>query len=387
MPVRRPSRPDAVPWVASAAGGDRRIAADDEQADELTTTARLVFDAASGVVGVAAGMHRAIARTGVISGFVYACVNAGVTIGGAVADLALTTTGVGRHYRPFQSTVTGRRLGAALNGAVGDTLTGRYAALATPMRLRDNGVDVAPTALREHHPQASPHVVVLVHGLVENEEWWHTEAADDRIDFGRGLAQDLDASVLYVRYNSGRPVADNGRDLAQLLADVADNWPVPVKRLSLVGHSMGGLVARSAVHHALADHRPWTAVLGDVVCLGTPHQGSDVERAAEVVGRTLGLFRESAPLATLFTLRSSGIKDLRHGHVTEVGSRQLFVAATLAVDPDSWPGRVFGDLLVTPLSATDPTQPADRRTLGGLSHAALLRHPRVYDELRRWLAS
>lgn len=373
--------------VAPAPGGDRRIAADDEQTDELTTAARLVFDAASGVVGLVAGTHRAIAGAGLLSGFVYACVNAGVTIGGAVADLAITTTGIGRHYRPLQSTVTGRWVGAALNGAVGDSLTGRYAALATPMCLRDNGADVPMEALREHYPEASPHVVVMVHGLVENEEWWQAGEADNQVDFGRGLTEDLAVSVLYVRYNSGRRVADNGRELAELLAEVIDNWPVKVERLSLVGHSMGGLVARSAVHQAV--DLPWTAVLGDVICLGTPHQGSDVERAAEVVGRTLGLFRESAPLATLFTLRSSGIKDLGHGHPFEPvpGGRQLFVAATLAVDPDSWPGRVFGDLLVRPASATDPTQPADRRTLGGISHSALLRHPRVYAEIRGWLTS
>jgi triacylglycerol lipase len=360
----------------------------------LTTTVRLAFDAASGVVGLVARMHRAIAPTGFpsVSGVVYGCVNAGIMIGGAVADLAITATGVGKHYRPLRTTVIGRRLGAALNGAVGDSLTGRYAALATPMRLRDKGVDVPPSALDELYPAASPHVVVMVHGLAENEEWWQTGEADDRVDFGRRLAADLDASVLYPRYNSGRHVADNGRELARLLAEVTDNWPVPVERVSLVGHSMGGLVARSAVHHAVADDLTWAAGLGEVVCLGTPHQGSDVERAAEVVGRTLGLCRESAPLATLFALRSSGIKDLRHGRVVEAGStprttptgRQLFVAATRAQDPGSWQGRVFGDLLVTPISATDPTQRADRRTLGGISHAALVRHPRVYAELLRW---
>jgi len=345
-----------------------------------------VFDAAGGVVGLVAGTHRAISRGGVLSGFVYACVNAGITIGGAVADLALTITGVGRHYRPLQSTVTGRRIGAALNGAVGDSLTGRYAALATPMRLRANGVDLPPEALRQRQ-DASPHVVVLVHGLLENEEWWQQDTAEDRVDFGRGLAEDLGASVLLVRYNSGRRVADNGRELALLLDEVAANWPVPIERLSLVALSMSGQVARSAVHHALTDDLPCAAVLGDVVCLGTPHQGSDVERAAEAVGRTLGLFRQSEPLATLFVLRSAGIKDLRHGRIaaSERAGRQLFVAATLARDPDSWPGRVFGDLLVTPASATDPTQPADRRTLGGVSHNALLRHPRVYAELRGWL--
>jgi triacylglycerol lipase len=355
---------------------------------------RLLFDAASGVVGMVSRTHRAIAPPVLpaISGFVYGCVNAGLTIAGAAAHLAVTATGVGRHYRPLQTTVAGRRVGAALNGAIGDNLTGRYAALATPMRLRHNGVDVPTTALADHYPQPSGHVIVMIHGLVENEEWWQGDEEGDRVDFGRRLTDDLAASVLYVRYNSGRPVADNGRELAELLAAVADDWPVPVQRLSLVGHSMGGLVARSAVRHAMAGNLVWTAQLGEVICLGTPHQGSDVERTAEFVGRALGWFRQSAPLAPLFTLRSAGIKDLRDGLAVirdepTAPGRQLFLAATIAKDPASWPGRVLGDLLVTPASATDLRQPADRYVFGGISHSALLRHPQVYAELRRWLST
>ncbi|EWM12161.1 hypothetical protein KUTG_02465 [Kutzneria sp. 744] len=358
----------------------------------MTTAVRLLFDAASGVVGLVSRTHRAIAAPVLpaISGFVYGCVDAGVTIAGAVADLALTATGVGRHYHPLQATVVGRRAAAALNGAVGDSLTGRYAALATPMRLRHQGADLPTTALADRYPHPSRHVIVMIHGLVENEEWWQHGDAADRTDFGRRLTEDLGASVLYVRYNSGRSVTENGQELAALLADVTADWPVPVERLSLIGHSMGGLVARSAVRHAVAGRLAWLPALGEVVCLGTPHQGSDVERAAELVGRALGWFSESAPLAALFTLRSTGIKDLRHGlpadsHPAPSG-RQLFVAATLALDPGSWRGRLFGDLLVTPASATDPTQEADRHTFGGISHSALLRHPRVYAELRRWLS-
>jgi triacylglycerol lipase len=342
-------------------------------------------------VGTVFRTQRAVAPPVVsdIFGFVHGCVNAGVTFAGAVTDLALTTTGVGRFYSPLQATLAGRRVGAALNGAIGDSLTGRYAALATPMRLRHDGVDIPTATLAEHYPRPSRHVIVMIHGLAENEEWWQGVDTEDRTDFGRCLTADVGASVLYVRYNSGRPIADNGRELADLLDDVVDDWPVPVERLSLVGHSMGGLVARSAVRHGVACDLAWADTLAEVVCLGTPHQGSDVERAAEFAGRTLGHFRQSAPLAELFTLRSAGIKNLRHGIPEEPGDppgRQMFLAATIAQDPLSWQGRVFGDLLVTPASATDARQRADRHTFGGISHAALLRHPRVYTELRRWLS-
>ncbi len=55
---------------------------------------------------------------------------------------------------------------------------------------------------------------------------------------------------VYLRYNTGLPVGRNGADLAWLLDDLVAAWPVPVRSIALVGHSMGGLVVRAAFHAA-----------------------------------------------------------------------------------------------------------------------------------------
>lgn len=388
-----------------------------EPADELRAGAGLLFDAVDGILGIVQGMHsaalpraslpRALSTRGfslgVLTNLAFGSARAATAVGAVVADVALDVSGVGRRVRPLQDTGWGRRFGAVLNGAVGDRLASDYPALATPLRLRVAGVDVDPDLLGSHHPQASGHVVVLLHGLVHDEENWRRQSRDGSPlpDFGERLATDLGATSVYVRYNSGRHIWENGRDLAEVLTRLVAAWPVPVRRLSLVGHSMGGLVARSAVHQAVADDQPWLAPLRDVVCLGSPHRGSGLERGADITGRLLGRFDRSAPLATLFTNRSAGIKDLRDGHLDQdrAGAvtagrsryavaphvRQYFVAATLARDPDGVPGRLVGDLLVTPASATDHDQAADRHAVGGIGHLDLLRHPRVYAQVRRWL--
>ena len=184
----------------------------------------------------------------------------------------------------------------ALNGAFGDRLHASAPALAGGMSLRratpgdptgdgskagrrsvDGPCDAA--ALAEHHPGATGRIVVFIHGLCETEEWWFT-LRDDRVDYGVRLADELGYTPLYLRYNSGRHISDNGASLELLLSDLVAHWPVPVTDLALIGHSMGGLVARGAVHHGVEAGRSWTAALRHVVCLGSPHRGAPLEVAA-----------------------------------------------------------------------------------------------------------
>jgi triacylglycerol lipase len=405
-------------------------AAGPEPGDEIRAGAGLLFDAVDGIVGIAQGMHRAfspfrrlsgIDRTGGVdrtsgdtagatpsfADLAFGTVRAATAVAAVVTDVALDVSGIGTRVRPLRDTGWGRRLGAVLNGAIGDRLAGDYPALATPLRLRVTGTDVHPDTdrLAEHYPHATGHVVVLLHGLVHDEANWRRfdREGSPLPDFGERLAADLGATAVYVRYNSGRHISDNGRELADLLTGLVTSWPVRVDRISLVGHSMGGLVARSAVHQAVAREQPWLAPLRDVVCLGSPHRGSGVERGADVTARLVGRFDRSAPLATLFTHRSAGIKDLRQGSLDESDwsdpdgtvrrtryevaphVRQYFLAATLARDPAGLRGRLVGDLLVSPASATDAGQAARRYAIGGIGHTELMRHPRVYAQVRRWL--
>jgi pimeloyl-ACP methyl ester carboxylesterase len=332
-------------------------------ARELRTGARLAFDALGGVVDVVQDMHRAIARRALgplgdlqsaLAAPVYDTVRVGLAIGSTVAETALRGA-----TRALPDQLVG-----VLNGAVGDRLATHYPALATPLALHPVG----------DHPKTG-HLVVFLHGLIHTERHW-------RHEYGQRVADEIGASPLYVRYNSGLPVSVNGDHLAALLDEVIADWPVPVERLSLVGHSMGGLVARSAVHQATG--RRWLDALTDVICLGSPHLGSPVERGAVVAGWLLAGFPESAPLATLVEGRSAGIKDLAHGapYTAAPHVRQRFLAATIAADPTSAHAKIVGDLLVSTASATDGR---GHDVLGGVSHLGLLDNPEVAELLITWL--
>ena len=84
---------------------------------------------------------------------------------------------------------------------------------------------------------------------------------------------ELGYTPLYLRYNTGLTVADNGQQLARQLQKLLAVYPQPVDELVLIGHSMGGLVARSACQQASAENLPWLNLTRMVICLGSPHQG------------------------------------------------------------------------------------------------------------------
>jgi hypothetical protein len=83
------------------------------------------------------------------------------------------------------------------------------------MTLRHGGVDVASdrATLRRLFPTATPRVAVFLHGLCETEHAWSAserkQRQHDACRFGDRLA-DLGFTPLYVRYNSGLHIADNG---------------------------------------------------------------------------------------------------------------------------------------------------------------------------------
>jgi pimeloyl-ACP methyl ester carboxylesterase len=264
---------------------------------------------------------------------------------------------------------------AALNGAIGDALERDRSALALSMTLRHRGVEVDPDAPTV---DATARVAVFVHGLGETDAAWRLRANRDNPWYGERLRRDLGYTPLAVRYNTGRSISDNGRDLARLLERLFAGWTVPVTEIVLVGHSMGGLVARSACHHG----GEWTDLLRYVVCLGSPHRGAPLAKGAHLLGWALQHAPETRPFARIVDGRSQGIKDLRHGVNVPLlpNARLYFVAATLS----GRRGDPLGDLLVRYPSASGAG--SDGRHLGGLTHFHLLNDPAVYEQLRDWLA-
>jgi len=310
---------------------------------------------------------------------------------------------------------------AVLNGVLGDRLAATGNALAQPMHLRHRGQTLvldAPEALRHQlGGSASPHLLLLIHGLCMNDTQWTREGHNH----GATLAQALGCTPLYLRYNSGLHVSDNGRDLSEQLERLVSAWPVPLQRISIIGHSMGGLVARSAVQAGRdAGHR-WPQALRELVFLGTPHHGAPLEKAGHGVDVLLGATPFSAPFARLGKLRSAGILDLRHGHVQEADWRSpagqswragfedrrlplplpegvacFTVAATLAGQRGLLADRLTGDGMVPLNSALGQHDEPRRRLVFAKSsqrivyrtgHLDLLSSPAVAEQLLSWLSS
>lgn len=255
-------------------------------ATDLPGLARLATTATLGVVDVVEAMHHTILRgTGPLgrapqgrapglTGFVYGAVRGVTRLSGRGAEALLGQTA---RWLPAADSPPARdALLAALNGVWGDHLAASGNPLAIPMRLRLDGqpLTLDRAALAVRLPAAGPRLLVLVHGLCMNDRQWQR----DGHDHGRSLAQGLGYSPLYLHYNSGRHVSTNGREFAALLEQLLQAWPVPVTELVILGHSMGGLVTRSACHLAIEQGMAWPKHLRAMVFLGTPHHGAPLER-------------------------------------------------------------------------------------------------------------
>jgi pimeloyl-ACP methyl ester carboxylesterase len=286
---------------------------------------------------------------------------------------------------------------AALNGVLGDRLEAAGNPLAIKMSLRRAG---AP----------SGRILVLAHGLCMNDLQWQR----DGVDHGATLARERGYTSVYLHYNSGRHISENGREFAQQLQALVDGWPVPVQELVIVGHSMGGLLARSACHYGAQAKHGWLGILRKIVFLGTPHLGAPLERGGNWVHLFTDLSAYSAPFSRLAKIRSAGITDLRHGSVLDDdwdgqdrfahgvplpqhvplpdGVRCYAIAATIGKREGDLADRLLaGDGLV-PLPSglgehADPERSLalERHVLYQTNHMQLLSSAQVSERLLAWL--
>ena len=375
-------------------------------------TARLAADAVVGTTHVVEGMHRRISAllptlgrteekpTRGITGFVYRAVRTGARITGTALDALLAGVEGLVPASPSGDDARGEgtsglALQSALNGVVGDHLERTGNPLALGMQLLPRG-------------SRGPRLLVLVHGLCMNDLQWLREGHDH----GAMLEAQRGWSPVYARYNTGRHVSSNGQELAQQIEQLVQDWPMAVESIAIVGHSMGGLVARSAVHCAETRGMRWRGHLHHLVHLGTPHHGAALERGGNWVQAVLEVSPYAASLARLAAVRSDGITDLRFGNVVDAdwqaerhghrdtravtplptGVRCYAVAGTLATRKG--PASAIGDGLVTVSSALGRHRSPSRdlhfaaaRVLEvpGAGHLDLLNDARVARRLRVWL--
>jgi pimeloyl-ACP methyl ester carboxylesterase len=363
----------------------------------VSLPARVIHDV------IATGVYTLIRETGLAAGLVTS-----QALGAAAGSVF-----------PAGSTPRGNLALAVLNATLGDELADQGSPLAIPMAVRCVRADVVPrrASLEVAFPEATSKVAVFLHGLGENEESWRLHAdrhgLDTEATYGSRLAEDFGYTSVYLRYNTGLHISENGQQLASLLDDVVAAWPTPVTELILVGHSMGGLVSRSACHYARQGNHSWISKLRHVFYLGTPHLGAGLEQWVSRLSGMFGKLDESRPLASILDRRSAGIKDLSAGYLLDEhwrndgpGSKRepnevplipwanhYAISATVTTSLDHPLGRLVGDFLVQPDSARGqsrdsrhvPFPPGHTRHFGGLHHFKLLNHPCVYEALREWL--
>ena len=392
---------------------------------DLRGAARLAVDATASLTDLVEAMHARIARApglgkaaldgraGGISGLVYKTIR-GVTrvVGGTVDGLLGLLAPA---LSPNDTSTEREAIVAALNGVLGDHLAATANPLATTMAFRRDGqaLVLEASALATSVPNAGRRLLVLVHGLCMNDLQW----SRDGHDHGAALARELGFTPLYLHNNSGLHISINGRSLAQQMELLLECWPQPLERVALLAHSMGGLVARSALHYAAQANHRWSTRVDDLVFLGTPHHGAPLERAGHWIDVVLGAAPYAAPFARLTRARSAGITDLRHGNLLDEdwvhgdrfgrgadrrqhvplpeGLRCYAAAASMGKQTGDLKERLLGDGLV-PLDSALGRHSNPKRTLAltenrqwighGMNHMGLLSRAEVYAQLRHWLA-
>jgi pimeloyl-ACP methyl ester carboxylesterase len=391
---------------------------------ELSALTTLGFDELARAAGGIGSIQRAV------SGRVFRMVgpgamlvrpiHEGITKGvyrGLGAGTRMIGTGAGivagrRQGGAISSTRAGSAVIAAITGLTGDALEEQGSPLAQPMAVRVAGkpLDLDPGAVAAAFPDATERIVVFLHGLMETEFSWGTGET-----YGTRLGQELGYTPITVRYNSGLHISQNGRCLSELMDELVGAWPVEVERIALVGHSMGGLVARSACYRGAEEEAGWVKHVRHSVSLGTPHMGAPLEQAVHYLSAGLARLPETRPFANFLRRRSGGIRDLRQGSLVDEdwrdaepdalkaaacaeiplleGATHCFVSATITRSDRHPLGRLIGDTLVLKPSATGrsrsrriPFEEEYGMHVGGANHFALLNHPAVYEKLRAWLA-
>jgi pimeloyl-ACP methyl ester carboxylesterase len=389
---------------------------------DLAGISRLVVGATIGIADLAEALHNTIANSPGIAGnpvqghmsaiskLVYESVRGVTSLAGNATDEVLT------QFEPIlnePSSPEREAVLAALNGVVGDHLAVTGNPLAITMRLRRNGqpLTIERDALADAlpaRPVARDKLLVMVHGLCLNDLQWSEKSCD----FEAALARELGYTTVHLHYNSGLHVSTNGRAFAALLENLLEQWPEALKEFGILGHSMGGLVTRSAYHYGMAAGHCWPQRLQKLVFLATPHHGAPLERVGNLIDIYLGVSPYSEPFARLAKIRSAGITDMRYGNVLDedwqgvdrfelVGDlrRPLPLPKTvlnyaIAANVVKRPGVLIGDGMVSVDSALGRHKKPEmtlsfassRQWIGyGMNHWDLLSRAEVHKKIMSWM--
>lgn len=295
------------------------------------------------------------------------------------------------------------RVAGAIQGVIGDKLP---KSMQIEMQFVAEGRPVAdPVVSRQH-------VCIFVHGSADTEAGWSVKAP--HLNFGQQLLVEFGAAPLYIRYNSGLAVSDNGESFAKLMHEFIARHK-SVRKVTLIGHSMGGLVIHSAIYHARAQNLGWHKKVHQVFLLGTPHAGAPLAKLAEKGEQILQFIPNPVTLiaASVIGLRSRGLKDLSHGQrglpaegkILLPKTQYVFIAGGLQKKPKGFFNMLMGDGMVRHGSAHAEEAPVNggaaewlKKTIpwlnraprvhveivSGANHLALRTSPRVYEVISQY---
>ena len=300
-----------------------------------------------------------------------------------------------------------RRMVNILNGVMGDHLVNHHNPLAVSMTLYDTYNRVQSAAL-------SGRVIILCHGLCLSHLSWKVSGENN---LAKALMHSLPSStVLYLNYNTGRRISSNGRSFAKVLQNLVEDNP-DITQIDLIGHSMGGLVSRSALFYGKEQGFSWVKRVSNLITLGSPHHGASLERIGNFVQDKIANLPFAGSLATLGDLRSAGIIDLRYGSIRDADwkflegrsvlpaefrhptrlplhvNTYLIAAALIETHFESNTTSLLGDGLVSVESALG--EYAEEHTLSvpeghkaifyGVNHMNLIYSGRVHQQIIAWL--
>ena len=385
---------------------------------------RLAFDAIAGMIGLVETMHGAIAhhsglfpprkegKTRGITRLVYQSIQGVTHLTGGGVDAALGLLDSVLSVEPTPDQEAAR---AALNGVLGDHLVETANPLAISMDLRHDGQPLLleEKSLAKALVPLTGRLAILMHGLCMSDLQWKR----DGHDHGAALAHDLGYTPVYLNYNTGLHISANGREFAELLEGLVHKWPAPIEELVIIGHSMGGLVARSACYYGDALGHGWPRHLRKLIFLGTPHHGAPLERGGQWLHLALQASRYTTAFTHLARIRSAGITDLRYGNLLDCdwqdrdrfehigdtrqavplpkGVQCFAIAASMGSQAGGLHDRLLGDGLVPVHSALGRhREPYRALSISGdhqwvgrtMNHFELLSRRDVYEQMRLWLS-
>lgn len=331
------------------------------------------------------------------------------------------------------------RLGrSVLNGVIGDYLERQNNPLAIKMAFYHHFKPIVLNNDLAHQLDfpLTNKVVVLVHGLTNLETVWDfhrpenpakSEASqafqlDEYVDsyiesyfnyaggrprenYGTKLQEEFGFTPFYLRYNTGLTLEKNARELSALLTKLFNTYPIQIDQLVLIGFSMGGLLTRYA--QALAMESlvvpEWREKLTECIYIGTPHEGSPLEKFGHLAGEVLRHIPKEyvSHWADWVDIRSEGIQDLKDGlrylnkdrskeepvcHSFTEHAQHYFISGAVS-KKNSLLNKLVGDSLVRQSSAKPSSAPLTSHTahFEGMVHMHLANSKRVYQQIKSWL--